>query len=180
MAWSAPLTAVTNAALTAAQWNASVRDNLLETAPAKATTAGSFFAGTGANAIAERVPQSAIVGTTETTTSTSYTALTTAGPAVASMTTGVRAFVFISAQLTGNTGTLGSFMSYAVSGATSVAASDGSALVYYPSTANLPIQATRVVGQGLTAGSNTFTAQYRVAGATTGSFGQRGLAVIPF
>lgn len=179
MAWGVPLTAVSNAPLTAAQWNASVRDNLLETAPAKATTAGSFFASTGPNAIAERVTSSSIVGTTETTTNTSYTNLATAGPAV-TVTTGVRAFVFISAQLTGNTGTLGSFMSYAVSGATSVAASDGSALVYYPSTANLPIQSSRVIGQGLTAGSNTFTAQYRVAGATTGSFGQRSVAVIPF
>jgi len=39
MAWFTPLAGVSTATLTAAQWNASVRDNLLETAPAKATSA---------------------------------------------------------------------------------------------------------------------------------------------
>src|SRR5690242_20536503 len=101
MAWSSPLTAVTNAALTAAQWNASVRDNLLETAPAKATTPASFFAATGANTIAERIPAQTVTPASETTTSTSYTNLTTTGPTVA-LTTGTKAFVFIGAQLTCN------------------------------------------------------------------------------
>ena len=54
MAWTTPLTAVSNTALTAAQWNASVRDNLLMTAPALATTTGRHFVSTGANTIAER------------------------------------------------------------------------------------------------------------------------------
>lgn len=178
MAWTTPLTAVANAALTAAQWNASVRDNFAETAAGKATTSGSLFAGTGVNGIAERVPAGTSVGTTETTASTSYTALATAGPAI-TVTTGVRAFVFFSAQLTTNTATLGAFMSYAVSGATAVASTDASALVHYPSSANLPLQATRVVMQGLTSGSNTFTAQYHVAGATTGSWSQRNISVLP-
>jgi hypothetical protein len=178
MAWSTPLTAVSNATLTAAQWNASVRDNLAETAPAKATTAGSIFAGTGANSIAERIPSGDTVGTSQTTTSTSYVDLATVGPSV-TVTTGVLAFVFVSCQMTNNTGTIGSFMSFTVSGATTVAATDGSSLVHYPTTAGLPMQATRAVSQGLTAGSNTFTAKYRAA-ANTGTFSQRGLAVIPF
>lgn len=179
MAWSAPFTAVANATYTAAQHNASVRDNLLETAPAKATTPGSFFASTGTNTIAERITQSAVTPATETTTNTSYVDLSTVGPTVTA-TTGVRAFVFISAQLTGNTSTLGSFMSFEVSGATSVSATDTSALVYYVSSVNLPVQATRVIAQGLTAGSNQFRAKYKVAGATTGSFSQRNISVIPF
>lgn len=180
MAWSVPLTAVSNSTLTAAGWNASVRDNLLETVPAKATTAGSFFVATGANAIAERIPLQAVVPNSETTTGTSYTNLATAGPAVTTV-TGTKAFVIIGAQITNNTGTLGAFMSYTVSGATpTVAATDASALVHYPSSSGLPLQASRIIFQGVNAGSNTFTAQYKVAGASTGTFSQRTLAVIPF
>lgn len=179
MAWSTPLTAVAGVALTAAQWNASARDNLLETAPAKATTVSSFFVGTGPGAIAERVPLQTVTPNSETTTNTSYTNLATVGPSVTT-TTGTKAFVIIGAQLTCNTATLGAFMSYAVSGSTPVAATDASALVHYPSSTNLPLQASRVIFQGLTAGSNTFTAQYKVAGAATGLFSQRTLAVIPF
>lgn len=54
MAWSAPITAVTNATLSAAQWNASVRDNLNETAPAKATVANRVIVTNGANTVREQ------------------------------------------------------------------------------------------------------------------------------
>ena len=55
MAWSAPMTAVSGSVLTAAQFNTYVRDNLNETAPAKATAAGQIFVSTAANAIAARL-----------------------------------------------------------------------------------------------------------------------------
>lgn len=55
MAWTAPRTWSTGETVTAAHMNAHVRDNLLETAPAKATTDGGIFVATGANALAERV-----------------------------------------------------------------------------------------------------------------------------
>ena len=55
MAWTAPMTAVANAVFTAAQFNTHVRDNLLETAPAKATTTGGYFVATGTNTIVQRV-----------------------------------------------------------------------------------------------------------------------------
>lgn len=58
MAWTAPATAVANTFLTAAFWNTQVRDNLLETAPAKAAVAGDTFYATAANAIA-RLPAGA-------------------------------------------------------------------------------------------------------------------------
>lgn len=51
MAWSTPFTAVDGNAFTAAQFNASVRDNLLETAPAKVTTGGALMASVGAHEI---------------------------------------------------------------------------------------------------------------------------------
>ena len=59
MAWSAPMTAVANTVFTAAQFNQHVRDNLNETAPAKATASGGYFVATGVNAIAQRFADSA-------------------------------------------------------------------------------------------------------------------------
>lgn len=179
MAWSVPLTAVSNATLTAAQWNASVRDNLLETAPAKATTAGSLFVATGANAIAERIPAGATVGTLEATATTTYTDLTTVGPAV-TVTSGSKCLVIISAQVTNSTSTSGSFMSFAGSGATTFSGSDASALVFYAPTTGQPVQASRVVLQTtLNSGANTFTAKYKAA-AGSAQFSQRNIFVIPF
>ena len=51
MAWTAPRTWTTNEVVSKAIMDAHVRDNLLETAPAKATAAGELFEATGANAI---------------------------------------------------------------------------------------------------------------------------------
>lgn len=114
MAWSTPLTAVANASLTAAQWNASVRDNLLETAPAKATTATGYFVATGTNAIAQRVPLSSAIATDQSTTSTGgYANLTTSGPAV-TVTTGVAALVCFGAWMTNDTGGARALMSYEI------------------------------------------------------------------
>lgn len=104
MAWATPATAVTGAVAEAADFN-NHRDDLNETAPAKATTAGDIVYATGANAIArlaigtegqELVVNSAAtaplwmtrsastqdVTAAQTTTSTSYTDLATTGPAV--------------------------------------------------------------------------------------------------
>ena len=100
MAWTTPVTAVSGALLTAAQWNASVRDNLLETAPAKATTSGRIFVSTGANAIAQREIKTEYLSASGTTTSTSFVNLTGGGtgPTVA-VTTGVLALVNIQCQM---------------------------------------------------------------------------------
>lgn len=103
MAWTAPMTAAERAVWTSAQWNAHVRDNLLETMPAKATTEGSYFVSTAANAIAERVLGGNVVTTSETCTDTDYGDLATVGPAVTS-TTGSEALVWISCELQSDTG----------------------------------------------------------------------------
>lgn len=179
MAWGTPLTAVANAALTAAQWNASVRDNLLETSPAKATTAGSYFATTAPNSIAERVAQMAFVATVETTTSTTFTNLTTAGPAVTA-TTGPSAVYLLCAAISNNTVNNSGYMGVDVSGSSTIAASATAALVVQSSTANARYLASFCsLTTSLTAGSNTFTAKYQVD-AGTGSFFYRRLTVIPF
>ena len=52
MAWTSPKTWVALAQLTAAQLNTHLRDNLLETAPAKVTTKGDIVAATASNTIA--------------------------------------------------------------------------------------------------------------------------------
>lgn len=171
------MTFVAAAVLTAAQLNTNLRDNLNETAPAKATTAGRIFVTTAANAIAERAITDNTVATSETTTSTTYVDLTTVGPAVTA-TTGTRALVLVYCQLfnsaLGNQG----FMSIAVSGASTVAASDTWAIVYESSAANDALAVgTMHLFTGLTAGSNTFTAKYRVT-AGTGTFLNRNMCVI--
>jgi hypothetical protein len=169
------MTAVANTVFTAAQFNQFVRDNLNETAPAKATTAGSYFAVSGLNSIAERTPASAIVATSQNTTSTSYVDLATVGPSV-SVTTGPAAVVMIYNANVNAAGTSSSLMSFEVSGATSQAPND-----------NMAIGAASTVGSragasflvtGLNAGTNTFTCKYRVGGST-GTFVDRRIAVLP-
>ena len=178
MAWSTPLTAVSNAALTAAQWNASVRDNLLETASAKATTAGGYFASTGVNTLGERIPQVVTVSATETTTSTSYVDLTTAGPGITATVSGF-AMVVLSAIVSNNTVNASAYMGVDISGVSSVAANDGRALEQTSSTANAGISASYVALYGLTAGSNVFAAKYRATSGTA-SFGSRRMIVFPY
>ncbi|HEV2778539.1 MAG TPA: hypothetical protein VGX25_03990 [Actinophytocola sp.] len=179
MTWTAPMTAVANSTLTASQWNIHVRDNFNETAPAKATTAGRIFVSTGANAIAEREPITALTAANQTTTSTSYTDLGgTPGPQ-ASVATGTRAMVWWKARCWNSTATNSVLMSIDVSGASTIAASDTIALVNtIGGTALAESQCQFHFFDTLTAGTNTFTAKYRVD-ASTGNFIDRRLMVIP-
>jgi len=174
MSWTAPRTWAAGELVTAALMNTHVRDNELETAPAKATTEGGIFAATGANAIAERVWVTDFVAATETTVSATYTDLTTPGPAV-TVTTGTKAIVFIGGELYSTTGSTLATMSFAVSGATTVAASGSWAFgARMPAAGEIRVLGSRVTSFGmggtngaLTAGSNTFTAKYANSGGTT-------------
>lgn len=182
MPWTTPLTAVANAALTAAQWNASVRDNLAETAPAKATAAGRFFATTGANTIAERVPVGIQISGADTTVNGAYGNLTGgAGPVISNATTGPVVMVSIGATMTNSSVGVTTFTSYAVSGASSIAGGDTHSLGAASNAAGaVIISGSRVrIETALVAGSNTFTQVYRV-GSGTGNFSNRHLAIIPF
>ncbi len=163
-------------AFTAAQFNTSVRDNLNETAPAKATTAGRWFIATGANAIAERAIESGEVLAPEGTASTTYTDLTTNGPAV-TLTTGTKALIIITGQGEVNTADAQSFISYAVSGATTIAADDANSLVFTSATTQDPYRASVVHHETLTAGSNTVTLKFRTS-AGTATFRRRQLIVM--
>ena len=179
MAWTAPMTAVAGSVFTAAQFNQSIRDNLAETAPAKATTPGSLFVTTATNQIAERTPGAATTLSQDTTTSTSYVSTLdsgTTGPSL-SVTTGVAAIVLLSGSLQNST-TFSARMAYDISGATTRAGADNRGVGVFgvaSSGANIGIS---VLEQGLTPGVNTFTATYRVAGGT-GTFNSRRIQVIP-
>lgn len=177
MAWTAPMTAVANSVFTAAQFNTHVRDNLNETAPAKATVAGRAFISTGANTIAEREWPSATVSTSETTTSTSYTDLTTAGPSV-TVTTGSRAVVYFAASMSNSTADAACHVGVDVSGASTIAASDQwDLLLRGPATSRQRAGSFIAYGGSLTGGSNVFTLKYKVS-AGTGTFLDRRMFVI--
>ena len=105
---------------------------------------------------------------------TSYTALAT--PAAVTVTTATKALVIVSAELS-NASTGASFLGFAVSGATTLAASDAQAMLAQISGGN---------GQGswvglitLTAGVNTFELEYRVTSSTANIL-NAGITVVPF
>lgn len=174
MSWTAPLTAVANTALTAAQWNIHVRDNLSETAPAKATTAGRLIVTAGVNQVVERSVLEGYEPAGQSTSSTSYVDLTTVGPIV-TITTGTEALVWVGGSESNST-TSGCAMGFAVSGASTIAAADATSFGFQGGAG----QAGRGMWMGkvtLTAGSNVFTAKYRVTGGT-GTFDSRRLGVL--
>src|SRR4030095_870208 len=184
MAWSTPLTAVANAALNAAQWNASVRDNLNETAVAKATTpsagTGKWFVSESTNLIRERVIDEDTVATSQTLgTAGSYLSLATNGPILSTVTTGIAALVHVSASCA-NSAITDNFVCAEVTGATTMVAADARALrvrTHVAGAGNLS-RGTATNLLSLTAGSNTFRMLYKVT-AITGTFVDRNLIVMP-
>jgi hypothetical protein len=179
MAWTAPVTAVANATLPAATWNATVRDNLNATAVALASAASQYFVATGVNTLAARTMQTSTVVTSQSTGSTSYVDLTTVGPQV-TVTCGTIAVVLFTAGVQNTATNSATDTSVAVSGATSVAASDAWRTVLDGVALG---QVNRVAGfhtfTGLTPGSNIFTMKYKV-GSGTGTWDNRELLVMPF
>lgn len=181
MAWTTPMTFVDATALNAADLNTHLRDNLNETMPGKAVYAGSMFVvnSTGPIALAERQLATASLGQSESTASTSYVDLATVGPTVTE-TTGTRAMVSISTRMYNNTNNALCAMSYAVSGATTLAAADSSMVaIDGVQTANRWHVGVCDFLSSLTAGDNTFTAKYRAGGAGTAYFGYRRIVLWP-
>jgi hypothetical protein len=122
----------------------------------------------------------AVVNTLETTTSTSYTDLATTTDQV-TVTIGQSglAIVLIHATII-NTGLYYGYVSLALSGANTQAASTQLGLVFVPAYANWISQSGDAFAlPGLNPGSTTFKLKYQVQGGT-GTFGNRRLTVIPF
>jgi hypothetical protein len=126
-------------------------------------------------------PAAAFVSTSETTTSTTYANLTTTTDTVtATIGSSGMALVQVSSDLQNNTQASRSYMGFAVSGATTVAAVDSYAIgVGIPAAVSDMGQFSgSFLVTGLNPGSNTFKAKYRVS-ATTGTFKDRRISVIP-
>jgi len=119
----------------------------------------------------------AFVSTTQTTTSTSYTGLTTA--LATTVTTGTRALVIITAEIELAANVARGYMSYAVSGATTIAASDAFSInIKTNADQTIDAHSYAYIVTGLTAGSNTFTTQYRSGQGSTIYFANRRISVI--
>ncbi len=181
MAWTDPKTWVSGEDVDFNEFNTHIRDNFNETAPGVASAAGRLIVTDGANSIVERIPSVATpVLTAETTTSTTFGDLATAGPAV-TVETGTQALVIFTAQMANNTAGEWSAVSYTVSGATTIAANLDYALIYESSVADDLIEFGFSIVVGLTAGSNVFTLRYRTgAGGGTSTIERRRLSVVPF
>lgn len=177
MAWAVPIT-FTTGALAAADLNAMLRDNMNETMPAKATIPGSYFVGTGINTIAQRQVAADVVLTSETRTLASYGDLATPGPAV-TVTTGTRVIVVVTAQVSNNTLNGVAQASYAISGATTTAASGAYSLDFQNAGSSQHMAASHVSWQQVNAGSNTFTMKYQTQSGGTSTFLRRRILVFP-
>lgn len=179
MAWTSPMTFVANNVLTAAQMNTHLRDNLLELAPAKATTsAGSLFVAQGPNRLEERIVRTARVGTTQVTKSTSYTDLNTKGPSV-SVTTGKSAIVMLAAKAGNTVIDNSASMSFEVSGYTEISPSDRYSVQSDGRAANThSVWGVTYYVDDLNPGLNVFTCKYK-AGGEQAEFGDRFIGVIP-
>jgi hypothetical protein len=117
-----------------------------------------------------------VVVTGETTTSTTFTDLTTTGPEV-TLTTGTNVLIIISARASTTAATSLCVMGYEVSGASTVTANDARSRMTVGINANDSFNVSSARVQTLTAGSNTFTAKYRV-NSGTGTFSSRSIYVV--
>ncbi len=117
------------------------------------------------------------VNTQQTTTSLTYTALGTAQSVT--LTTGTKVMVIVSSGNTSGTVGFGAYASYAVSGATTIAVSDVWATgMDEIARSTATDQQSYVSYQTVTAGSNTFTLQFRAVGGGTAYFKNRQLTVV--
>ena len=124
------------------------------------------------------VASSAAVATSQATTSTSYTDLATAGPAVTVVVgaSGV-AIVTVTSQISTSSDT--GYASVALSSGNTLAAADDNAFVSKIST-GVAQGTTTTVLTGLTPGSTIFTMKYKCAGGVSTSFLNRKIAVVTF
>jgi hypothetical protein len=153
---------------------------VVNTAAATAPTNGQVLTATGSTAATWQSPTvtgaaTAFVVTDETTTSASYTALTTAQAVTVTIgPSGMALVALVAGIYNGNPAMRASF---AVSGASTVA-SDDNFSIRGDSAAFIATASSTMLVTGLTAGSNTFTMQFK-ASTGTAHFFERRISVIP-
>lgn len=185
MAWTSPITAVVGAALTAAEFNASIRDNLLATMPGQSDGNTGFFVNSAVNEITKRVPVSVV--------STQDIFFDPDGPGVfhddpfmnVTVETGTQALVHISADVDPLSGTEGFYtgIAFNVTGASSRPPSLDEAIIF--TERGLGLRSHYGVWNlvtDLTPGENTFAMSYVAEVDTTGRgmlIYQREIIVVP-
>ena len=207
MAWTAPRTWVTGEIVTAALMNSAIRDNFLETSAATVTTAGDIAFADAANSMGSRLAIGAATthlvsdgsapvwraNATDTDTGTgtdttlTYVTLGTGGgnwnfttEVEVTVTTGTVALVLFKAELSNDTAGARTIMSYSVSSATTVVASNNRSIKFESGGADNESEFGGFdLVTGLTAGSNVFTLEGRVT-AGTGTISRPEIAVIAF
>lgn len=149
MAWTSPATVTTGQLMTAAFWNQQVRDNMAYLQ----SSDSAFAASTATFSNASYADLDALTGTP--------------GSAVAvTLETDATAMVVVTAQIWG-TANMEVFVSYRVSGATTIASSDARALYHRGDGGTNDRMGASWVSStdALTPGTNTFEAQARTTGA---------------
>jgi hypothetical protein len=194
MSWTAPMTAIANSALTAAQWNTHLRDNLLETGPAKAETAHGLIM-TGATAgsldLAERWITHVEAPETGSTTSTAYTDLPLSDGPTLSINTSGSFVVFLSATISISVSGVSAYMSFdATNFQSSFTPNDVRSIEFMSYIASNSTAAkgdeahigtaVRCQGDATSVGTKTIKAKYRVSSSSaTAVFKNRAMVVIP-
>lgn len=123
----------------------------------------------------------AVVLTSETTTSSTFTDLATSGPSV-TVTIGANglALVILSGQMSNNTSGDYSVMGFVASGANTIAASLDRSLFHQASATSNDMSGSWIyMATGLSSGSTTFKAQYEIITGGTGAFARRYITVVP-
>lgn len=146
--------------------------------PYKTFGAGNVLTAADMNAVTAD-PVQADVATAETTASASYVDLATVGPTVGPITlvNGQKCLVYVSAFMNNNTDGAHQFMSFAVSGASTLSANDTNAAAYQRPGANSDMTPGRwSVFTATATGSHTFTAKYKTT-AGTANYSTRRLIV---
>lgn len=174
MAWSRPPESEPNSLLSASFLNTYLRDNLLETMPAKAIDEGSYFGTDGFNQIQVSGYVTAVATAPIGTNSSTYVALT-GGPSL-TMESNHRSFVVLTAEVVGGTANTQAYFGYDIAGATSNPPHDVNTLI---STGTAPKQFSVIIPHTtlVLPGTNTFSARYRVAGGDTATFSNRRITV---
>lgn len=122
----------------------------------------------------------AVVATSQTTTSTSYTDLATAGPSVTVVVPpSGRILVIVGCSASNSVVNDASVMSFELSGANTLAGSDSRAVTHRAyDNGESDAKSRAVIVEGLTPGSTTVKAVYRSSGGTA-TFSSRDIAAIP-
>lgn len=181
MAWTAPMTAVATATFTAAQFNTYIRNNILETMPAKAATVGAYQVTTpdGLSGIVERTVGEDGSPFLHPTASTTFADVTF--PVIqVTRTTGNQAMVYLSSQIQNDAVGAFGIASVDISGATTIAASDNNSINFQQvtSAANQVCTSSKAILFDLTPGVNTFTMKFRVTSGN-GAFTMKNMIVLP-